>query len=390
MQIPHSMPRPPVHVLGRFPPPLDGQSLATQRVATLLDDACDVRRVDINPGDSEHVQSDVRFRLGAAWHYVRMRQHIRSALAEAPEAPVLWNSMSPIPLGHVRDVLTVAPAFQPRQPVFAVMHRATLNDLFESSFTRWTAQRLLRRLDGFVFQSERLADRCAPWVDPERYRIIPNTVDDAVLISEEEIAAKRAGRRERDGLRLLFLSDMMPEKGYLDVLHAVALLHARGVPVEAEFAGRWRSETDRAAFDAFVSEHRLGSILRTHGGVDQQRVRALNLWADVFLLPTYHPTETQPKAILEALAAASPIISVRRGIIEDMVRDDREAVLVPPQDPASIADAVERLLPYATWHRISEGAYDRFQRVFSPDAVRPLWEDLVEKDRLRPSASRAA
>ncbi len=235
-----------VFVLGRFPPPLDGQSMATQRVAELLAPSHTVHCLNTEPPAGDYVVAETRLRLDRVWHYLKLRASVREALRAAPSAPVLWPSISPHPLGHWRDVLTVAPAFQPGQSVWAVVHRATLHTLFESPTTALTARRLVNRLQGLVFLTESLAERCAPWIPAEKRRVIPNTLDEAVCCDAAEVAAKQRRAPGRP-LRLLFLSNMMPEKGYLDVLHAVRLLHARGVAVHAHFAGGWVQEADPPA-----------------------------------------------------------------------------------------------------------------------------------------------
>jgi glycosyltransferase involved in cell wall biosynthesis len=49
-------------------------------------------------------------------------------------------------------------------------------------------------------------------------------------------------------------------------------------------------------------------------------------------------------ALLEAMAMAKPIVVSDRAIIRDYVDDGVEALLVPPEDPAALREAVERVL----------------------------------------------
>ncbi len=374
---------PPVHVLGRFPPPFDGQTLATELSARLLEPAFRVQRVDTQvPGESHHPDRAVS--LGRLRHYLGLRAHLRAALAQAPLAPVLWHAISPTPLGHARDVLATVPAFGPRQPVHAVMHRATFERLFASPLTAPTARRVVARMASFVFHSPRLAEACAAHIPPARRVLIPNTIDDGMRVAPAEVAAKQAARAAAARpLRLLYASNMLPTKGYLDVLGAAERLAARGVAVETDFVGGWPSDAERERFDARVTAAGLGDRVRAHGSMaDRARLRAFHLAADVFLLPTYHPVETQPKAILEALAAATPVVATRRGIIADMVREGESAHLVPAQDPAAIADAVERLREPAHWRRLSDGARARFDAAFSPEVVGARWARLVRGEPL--------
>ncbi len=369
-----------VFVLGRFPPPLDGQSMATQRLAELLDARHDVARLNTEPPATGYVAAEVKFRPQRVRHYLGLRGFLRRSLSAAPQAPVLWASISPVPLGHWRDLAATAPAFRPGQPVYAVLHRAIFDRLFASPVTASTARRLARRLDGFVFLNEELSERCAPWLPPEKRIVIPNTIDEALVCTPAEVAAKQSERSTRRSLRLLFLSNMMPEKGYADVVRAVHLLRTRGHDVCADFIGGWVTDEDQRAFARLVEENGLEEVVVHHGSVtDRARIKAFHLQADAFLLPSYHPTEAQPISIIEALNAGTPVVTTRHGGMPYMVREDREALFVPPRDPAAIAGAVERLADDAYRQRLSEGARRRFEEHFGPDAVRRQWEALLER-----------
>ena len=353
--------------------------MATQRLAGLLEPTHTVRRLDTSLGADEHVETDARFSLGKVRHYTSLRRHIAEGLHAHPAAPVLWASISPAPLGHLRDVLTVLPGFAPGQGVYAVIHWGNFDRVFRHPLTAPTARRMARRLRGFVFLNDQLAARCAPWIPDAARLVIPNTIDEAVLCSDEEVTAKQAQRKTRTALRLLFLSNMIPSKGYLDVLEAVRLLHERGVALHADFAGRWTSEADRDTFEQRVAAAGLHEVITHHGGItDRARIKALYRAADVFLLPSYYPTEAQPLTILEALNAGTPVVVTRHSGIPDIVRADKEALFVPPQAPDAIAEAVQHLADEATWQAASRHARTRFQTRFSPDAVRRQWLGLLE------------
>ncbi len=371
------MPR-ALHLLGRFPPPIDGQSLATERLATLLAPVGTVRRFDLNPGGAAFVQSPGRFRAHAVWHSVRMRRALRERLADAPAAPVVWTTVSPVPLGHARDLLTVAPAFQRGQRVYAVVHHGDFDRLFRSPLTAPTARRLLRYVTRLVFLSDGLAHQCVPWVSEAQRAVIPNTIDEALLCSRDDLAAKRARRRAGGPLRLLFLSHMIPSKGYLDVVHAVGLLRRRGIDVRADFVGRWDSEAGRTAFEESVRAEAVGDLVIYHGGLrDRPAARRLYLDADVFLLPTYYPTEAQPLTVIEALNAGTPVVVTAHASLPEMVQDGIEGHVVPKRDPAAVAAAVERMHEPEHWEHLSAGARARFEALFSPVAVRRQWAALL-------------
>ena len=368
-----------LHIIGRLPPPFDGQTIATRRMVELVSNKHTVQRINTEPPSNDFVENQVKFRWSRVRHYLSMRSEIEQALSRWPAAPILWASISPAVLGHFRDVVSVAPAFQKNQPVVAVVHRSGYELLFRSSLTKSTAFWLEKRLSFYVFLTEGLSLECAPWI-PERKRVvIPNTIDRAILFADAEIDQKRSDAVDRHVFRILFLSNMIPQKGYLDVLAAATALRNKNFDFEVDFVGRWGSDEDRRSFDDLVDEHRLQDMVNYHGGIeDRATIKECYRRADVFVLPTYHPTEAQPVALIEAMNAGLPIITTKQGDLSAMFAEDT-ALFVEPQDPAGIADRVLQLADRNTWMSYSERSRTNFEERFSEGRVREMWEALIDR-----------
>lgn len=77
---------------------------------------------------------------------------------------------------------------------------------------------------------------------------------------------------------------------------------------------------------------------------------------DVAVLPSLR--EAQGLVILEAMALARPVVASDVGGIPEIIEDGVTGILVPPEDPARLADAIVRLLtdhPYAD--RLARAGY---------------------------------
>ena len=70
-------------------------------------------------------------------------------------------------------------------------------------------------------------------------------------------------------------------------------------------------------------------------------IAALMRTSDLLVLPSRF--ENQPCAIIEAMTSGLPVVSTTVGAIPEMVGPD-DGILVPPQDPAALADALEQAL----------------------------------------------
>ena len=360
-------------IVGRFPPPRDGQSMATERLAELLH-VPNARRFNTEPPSAGYVAAETTWRWDRVWHYLTMRSRLRQFLREAAPSHIIWASISPHPLGHLRDLLTVLSVVPRESRLIAWVHRATLHELFLHRVWSWSARRLARRVDAFVFLSRSISARVAPFIAGNKRIIIPNTLGagfTANVPDSPPLATKDSP------IRLLFLSNMMPEKGYHDVLEAIRMLRDRGMPIQADFAGGWIQQADEAAFSAWIEAHDLTDRIEHHGWLQDAEAIAERLSvAHIFVLPTYHPTEAQPLSIIEALASGCATITTTQGGISDMLEGCEASWFVDSKSPEQIADAVTEIAK-KDLNSVRKSAYEHYKRHFSPDAVTLGWLGLL-------------
>ncbi len=90
------------------------------------------------------------------------------------------------------------------------------------------------------------------------------------------------------------------------------------------------------------------------GLIDQQREMVTSLGfrtdatallgaADLLVVPS-RSREGLPKAMMEAMAQGVPVIVTNVGGMPEIVRDGVDGVVVPPEDPAALAGAIDRLV----------------------------------------------
>ena len=364
-----------LHIVGRFPPPRDGQSVATQWLANLLGATYDVHRFSTMQEHRALLPKGLAGTFYTSCHYLRLKSNLRTALSDG--GPVIWCSISGQKMGHWRDLITVLPAFQPGQHIVASVHWGNFSRLFERQLTRYSARRIVERVDCFVLLSKLLEAHVADWIPAHKRHVIPNFVPPCG--STQEVNQKHKRRHRSRPLRVLYLSNMIESKGYLDVLEALAIARREGMALEADYAGRWNSDADRQAFEARVEALELRDIVTHHGPITAySRVQAMHLAADVFLLPTYYNIEAQPMTIIESLSAGTPVIVTRHASIEAMVREDCEALFVPPHAPEAIAQALISLHNVERWQALSKGARARYESCFSAAVIRNSWTELLQ------------
>jgi len=165
---------------------------------------------------------------------------------------------------------------------------------------------------------------------------------------------------------------LTPWKGQDDFLRAAAIVAERHPEARFLVVGDCvSSEAERASDAAYRDDlhalaDRLGiaHLVRFTGYRDD--VPAVMNALDVFVLPSHF--EPFGIVVLEAMAAARPIVATAAGGVPDIVDDGREALLVPPQAPEALAEAVARLLDDpALADRLGRAAEERVRDEF------PIW-----------------
>lgn len=369
--------RHPVIVAGFFPPPITGQGIATERLAELLGQEHQIIKVNLREDESDldlKVQGRVLEKVNG---YIQAGRRLKTAIRKHPEATVLWTAISPQLLGHIRDNFSIMPQYLTTNKVYGVVHWGRFAQLFQSYQTSFTAKKMLKRLEGLVFLNEDRASDCKQWVPADKRFVIPNTLDDEVICAAGEVFVKQQSVKERDEIRLLFLSHMIKEKGYLDVLEAIRILNQKQIPVQATFAGQWISENDKVQFNSFLETHNLTSVVKHLGPIkNRSEVKKLHLASDVFLLPSYM-IEGQPLSIVEAMNAGSPVITSNLGGVIDMISHGKEGFCVEPKKPEEIAAAVAKLRNKELWLKQSKAVTSRYFEDYSPEKVLLKWNALL-------------
>jgi D-inositol-3-phosphate glycosyltransferase len=120
------------------------------------------------------------------------------------------------------------------------------------------------------------------------------------------------------------------------------MLRDEGLDVELHVAGAFHSPADREAADA--PGVRLGGAVRFHGVVEGSVKLDLLRSADVLAFPSYYANEGHPYVVIEAMAAGLPVVATPHAGIAETVLDGETGLLVPPRQPAALADALRSLV----------------------------------------------
>jgi glycosyltransferase involved in cell wall biosynthesis len=99
--------------------------------------------------------------------------------------------------------------------------------------------------------------------------------------------------------------------------------------------------------------------------------------ADIVVMPSLW--EAFGIVALEAMALGRPIVASAAGGLRELVRDGRDGVLVPPDDPSALAGALMRLLgDHPLRERLGASARGRAEE-FAPAAIAARFAECVRE-----------
>ena len=214
---------------------------------------------------------------------------------------------------------------------------------------RWWFEVPRRELNLFNRFSYRLADRvlanCSAiaqllenreFIPSKKIVEIPNFLDDSAFFGPtlSEVAAYRELWRVPDSvLTVGIVARLVPVKNHAMLLRALVQMK---IPVVAFIVGDGplRSELEQMVDDIGVREK-----VRFLGEVRTER--NLNWYFDVAVLCSL--SEGFPNSVIEAMAAARPIVATDVGGVRDAVQEGRTGFLVPSDGVAVLSEALTRL-----------------------------------------------
>ncbi len=249
-------------------------------------------------------------------------------------------------------------------PTVSTLHGWTRGSM-KNRLYEYLHARSLRRFDAVIAVSEPIARRLAEdGVPADRVHFVQNA-----------FAPVAEPLPREDARQLLNLSPNARVAGWVG-----RLSREKGIDVFVDAVARLNNEEVLGCVlgDGPEREREKSHAARTGARVAWQGMvpTAGRLCAafDVFVQSSR--TEGTPIALLEAIGAGAPIVATRVGGVPDVV-SEKEALLVPSENPAALADAIASVFadPHAAAER-AQRAKERLATAFGADAWLARHEEI--------------
>ncbi|RYG28636.1 MAG: glycosyltransferase family 1 protein, partial [Chitinophagaceae bacterium] len=232
------------------------------------------------------------------------------------------------------------------------LHGKGVNEeIGSSSFKKWLYRNTFRHTD-LICLSPLLVNDIS-LTRAKKIHVLPNG------IPAQPFGPKTSGRIPV----IIFLSNLVQNKGIAVFLQSLATLHQSGFDFHAKVIGK---PYDFSLEDAqqFCNENMLQdkvSILGPKFGAE--KYAELNT-GDIFVLPSFN--ECFPLSILEAMQTGLAVVASSIGGIPDMLVDGETGLLVKPRDKDDLAEKIILLLSDpAMMTRMGQRARESFYRSYT-------------------------
>ncbi len=186
----------------------------------------------------------------------------------------------------------------------------------------------------------------------------------------------RAFSGDRSGpVKIGCLGNIRPVKGYEILIRALKKIPAPP-GLKLEIGGRVLDRKYFQSLRRIIGEESLEEAVSFSGEISD--LAGFFGDKDIFVLPSF--SEGFSNALLEAMAAGLPSVATSVGANRRVIRDRKDGLLVSPEDPAALAEALEYLLSdRVRARRLGESGAYRIQNRFSNERMCRSLEGLYSQ-----------
>jgi glycosyltransferase involved in cell wall biosynthesis len=329
---------------------------------------------------------DIFLGLRHALKLHRMLRHTQATDVLLPISQGRW--------GFLRDVVLVLVVRAHRRRLILHLHGGGLDAFYAASgqIMRRVIRSVFRQADAAWALTSGLERMFEGLVSPSRVAHVENVTPAPPGCDGD---GQRQGAASESPFHVLYLANLVPEKGVFDLLDALHMIGSDASYWWVRIVGVGSNDVIEAVRSKIDAIGDAGARVEVIPGLYGDEKWAAYRAADVFVFPTAYPLEGQPLVLLEAMAAGLPIVSTPQGGIPETARHEREALLVPQRDVGGLAAALLRLASDADLRAsLARAARERYTQRYRPERLRrdlqALLGSRVSTASLRPSTCEIA
>lgn len=144
----------------------------------------------------------------------------------------------------------------------------------------------------------------------------------------------------QSGVRVAFVARMLKDKGVVELIEAIRILKEKDVSAHFLFYGTVDPQNPSSLSKEDLNAWHREGLIDWQGHCEHMAEAYKNV--HMVVLPSYR--EGLPKSLLEAASCGRPIVATDVPGCREIVEHGVNGLLVPPQDPVGLANALETLI----------------------------------------------
>lgn len=356
-------------LIGPLPPPPSGQAVSFAMLVRFIQNKYKTAKVlniasKFQPSTSSSLQVVIRF-----FEYIGILLYFFYSILGGADRVYITISQSR--LGFWRDFVFITASYILGIEVIVHLKGGNYKGFFENSspIKQYFIRSTLSKVGTIIVLSERLRNMFN--FDPRlscKLKVVKNGFIEAQSVPPVIV-------QPGTPLQIIFLSNLIQSKGYLQLIDAVKLLIDAGKEVNLKLAGSFMPSIDDSKdlfYNSVKSEKDLldyigpGYDISYVGVVEGKAKWELLKNAHVMVLPTSYIYEGQPVSIIEGIAYGLPIVATQYKAIPDMV-SAYNGILLQKTDPEEIARAINTFFDVNILNDMRKNSYKLYQEQFTMD-----------------------
>ncbi|AOW17491.1 hypothetical protein LPB03_08435 [Polaribacter vadi] len=312
-------------LVGPFPKPITGLSLANEVLYKGLIKQNDVDIINMSYSKFEEVVGG--FNIYKMFYFLKLNLYFFKSYKYDSIYITIGQSF----FGVMKYALLILTGRLFNKNIVIHLHGNQLKGMYDNLtfIKKIIIKRILSMANYGIVLSNSLKKNLTFCLKEENVFIINNFIEDDLFISDIEYNLKNY-----NDLRIVYIGNLMTEKGIFYLLDALNMLQEKNIIFKARFAGNIDGDIQEKVMSYFERNKDLEYL----GVVRNKDKKDLLLWANTFVFPSYL-IEGLPLSILEAIVTRNTIITTKHQSLNDIL-DEENLFFVNKNSDEEIVNAL--------------------------------------------------
>jgi len=307
----------------QLPPPVHGVSIINKQVYTseIINRGINKSLLEIKFSDRiSHLR---KFSLYKIVRFIGLSFNLAARIRKF-RPDYIYFSLMPVGKGFWRDLIFVIIIKLFRITPVYHLHNKGIKKRSGFFFMKWL-YRFVFKNSYIIHLSDKLLENeiLRLGIKNAKTKVIPNG------IQREDISESRG---KDDRFDILYLSNLFPEKGFMELIEVFSRLAREYQGIFLSIAGGFPDIKTRRELKKLIIEYNLKERIYLAGPKYGEEKQKLYSQADLFVFPSFFRQECFPLVILEAMQAGLPIITTEEGAIPEIIDNEINGIIIKQKD----------------------------------------------------------